>query len=210
MTFTNQLTRRFRYWLCCSLLLVAGTAIGADWVGSGSTNQSVWGLRGSLQFAIFPGCFPEGPGGPRGLIRIGYPTLTNGGYDLINFIAIEPVIGAARGYSELEHSHFDGKPGKMFWSGSAPATNGETGATGLGKISSPQAGVEELTVPIGVEKFDNGAHIRLVLSQRSDAPDELRLTMYAEPDSAPIKSCILTATMGNKARARLLWLKDGV
>ena len=64
-------------------------------------------------------------------------------------------------------------------------------------------------MPLYVEKFDNGAHVRLVLSQRSDAPDELRLTVHAEPDSAPIQSCILTATMGNRARARQLWLKNG-
>jgi hypothetical protein len=61
-----------------------------------------------------------------------------------------------------------------------------------------------------VEKFTNGAHVHLVLSQRSDAPDELRLRVHAEPDSAPMESCILTATMGNKARTRQLWLQDGV
>ena len=88
------------------------------------------------------------------------------------------------------------------------ATNGESVAQNPGVISSPQRGVEELSVTLHMEKFGNGAHIRLVLSQRSDAPDELRLKVLAEPDSAPIKSCILTATMGNKARVRQLWLKD--
>ena len=34
--------------------------------------------------------------------------------------------------------------------------------------------------------------------------------MQALPDSAPIEYCILTATMGNKARTRLLWLKNEV
>ena len=202
MAFTPQLARRFQRWLGWSgLLFGAGVALGADWVGHGSTNQSVWGLRGGLQFAIFPGGFPEGPGGPRGVIRIGYPTLTNGGYDLINFIAVEPVVGAARGYSELEKSGVDGHQGKMFWSGPALITNVAARAA--------NSGVEELTLPVRVEKFGNGAHVRLALSQRSDAPDELRLTVWAEPDSAPIKACILTATMGNKARARWLWLKDG-
>ena len=50
--------------------------------------------------------------------------------------------------------------------------------------------------------------MRLKLSQRSDAPDELKLTVFSEPDSAPIESCILTATMGNKARTRVLTLTD--
>ena len=50
----------------------------------------------------------------------------------------------------------------------------------------------------------------LTLSQRSDAPDELDLTLHREADSAPIEYCILTATMGNKARTRQLWLRNEV
>ena len=61
-----------------------------------------------------------------------------------------------------------------------------------------------------VEPFDNGARVRLVVSQRSDAPDEIQLAVHAEPGSAPLDYCILTATMGNLARTRLLWLKDEV
>jgi hypothetical protein len=38
----------------------------------------------------------------------------------------------------------------------------------------------------------------------------LWLAVHADPDSAPIEYCILTATMGNLARTRLLWLKDEV
>jgi hypothetical protein len=72
-----------------------------------------------------------------------------------------------------------------------------------------EGGVEELTVPLTIERFDNGAHVRLVLTQRSDAPDELQLRIHSQPDSAPMERCILTATMGNKARTRLLWLKGG-
>ena len=67
-------------------------------------------------------------------------------------------------------------------------------------------GVEMLEVVLRVERFDNGAHVYLVVTQRSDAPDEIQLTIHREPDSAPIQYCVLTATMGNKARTRLLWL----
>ena len=207
--FTHLFALAVRRWFLAALVLVTiGTALGTDWVRAGE-HQPVWGARGGLQFAIYPGGFTSGDGGPRGLIRIGYPTLTNGGYDLINFIAVEPVVGAARGYSELEKSHFDDRQGKVFWTGEIPSTNGENVVQSPGVISSPQPGVEELSVTLQVEKFDNGAHVRLMLSQRSDAPDELRLKVLAEPDSAPIKSCILTATMGNKARVRQLWLKNG-
>ena len=153
---------------------------------------------------LFRSGFTGGDGGPRGLIRIGYPTLTNGGYDLINFIALEPVVGGARGYSELEPSRFDGRQGKFFWTGDTSPTNNQVDP---GVLTKPQPGVEMLTVTLHTEKFDNGAQVRLVLSQRSDAPDELCITVHAEPDSAPIQTCILTATMGNKSRARRLWLK---
>jgi len=191
------------------LLIAPGTALAADWVRAGvNTNQPVWGLTDGVQFAIPPGGFSGGEGGPRGLIRIGYPTLPGNRYDLINFIAVEPVVGQTRGYSELEKSRFDDRQGKWLWTGPTPPTNGASAALSPGVITSPQKGVEELTVPLFIERFDNGAHVRLVLSQRSDSPDELCLTVHAEPDSAPIQTCILTATMGNKARARLLRLKD--
>ena len=40
-------------------------------------------------------------------------------------------------------------------------------------------------------------------------PDELRVTVESQPDSKPIESCVITATMGNKARARIIQLRDG-
>lgn len=192
------------------LLLMSITAgSAAEWVRPTEGNSKpVWGLQGGLQFAISPGGFTGGDGGPRGLIRIGYPTLPGGRCDLINFIAIEPVVGKKRGYSELERSGSDGKQGKWFWSGSPPDSKGAASPPHAGVISSPAAGIEELTVTLKTEKFSNGAHVRLELSQRSDAPDELRLVVRAEDDSAPLTSCILTATMGNKARNRLLWLRN--
>jgi hypothetical protein len=107
----------------------------------------------------------------------------------------------------LEKSRFDGRQGKLFWTGRTP-TNDEVATCDTGLLTKPAPGIEMLTVTVHTEKFDNGAHVRLVLSQRSDAPDELRLVVQTEPDSAPIQSCILTATMGNKSRSRLLSLKD--
>ncbi|MBN2505498.1 MAG: hypothetical protein JXQ71_02270 [Verrucomicrobia bacterium] len=71
----------------------------------------------------------------------------------------------------------------------------------------PASGAQEQVVRVKVERFENGAHVVLTLTQRSEAPDEVELAVSAEPDSAPMDCCILTATLGNKARARLLWLK---
>jgi hypothetical protein len=77
-----------------------------------------------------------------------------------------------------------------------------------GRLTRLDSGVECLEVDVQIEPFDNGAHVRLTVTQRSDMPDEIQLTIHAQPDSAPMTYCILTATMGNKARARRLWLKD--
>jgi len=185
-----------------------GASLGAEWVRAGiNTNRPTWGLHGGLLWGLPPARGPS-PDGPRGLIRLRYPVLPTGDYDLINFIAIEPVVSGQKGFSELERSQLDGVPGKRLWAvdGGAP---GET-FTNLvvGRLARLESGAERLTVRLRVERFENGAHVVLTLSQRSDVPDELELTLHAEPDSAPIEYCILTATMGNKARARRLWLKD--
>lgn len=85
-----------------AFLLSTSPVVGGDWIRAGlTTNVPLWGLRGALQFAIPPAGFTGGDGGPRGLIGLGYPTLADGGHDLINFIAIEPVVGGRRGYSDL-------------------------------------------------------------------------------------------------------------
>lgn len=114
-----------------------------------------------------------------------------------------------RGLSELERSALDHQQGKMIWAGQSVPQNAEAPALSPGTLATLHGEVEELSVPLAVERFDNGAHVRLVLSLRSDAPGELRLRVHSLPDSAPLERCILTATMGNKARTRLLWLKEG-
>ena len=195
---------------CC--FAGGGKAQEADWVRAGlNTNQPLWGIRGGLLWAVPPGGF-RSASGPRGLIRVGYPISTNGGYELINFIAVEPIVNGQRGFSELEPSALDGARGKRLW------TVGETNlASGSpqpslmpGRLTRPSPGVEQLEVTVRVEPFNNGARARLVVSQRSDAPDEIQLAVHADPGSAPLEYCILTATMGNLARTRLLWLKDEV
>jgi hypothetical protein len=179
-----------------------------EWVRAGvNTNGPIWGVRGHLLFAIHPGGFSGGEGGPRGLIRLGYPTLPDGAYDLINFIAVEPIVRGKKGYSELEQSALDRRRGKRF-SINPPTASPTAPAFDCGKLTSTN-GIDQLQLTVFIERFDNGAHVRLLLTQRSDAPDELRLAIELESDSAPIDYCILTATMGNKARTRILWLKEG-
>ena len=197
---------------CPRLYAGGGQRAAADWVRAGlNTNQPMWGVRGGLLWAVPPGGF-RAAGGPRGLIRLGYPISTNGGYSLINFIAVEPIVNGRRGFSELELSALDHTRGKRIWA--VGETNLASAAAQPvlvpGRLSRPAPGVEQLEVTVRVEPFDNGARVRLVVSQRSDAPDEIQLAVHADPGSAPLDYCILTATMGNLARTRLLWLKDEV
>ncbi len=195
---------------CC--VTGGGVAQAADWVRAGLiTNQPLWGVRGGLLWALPPGGF-RAPSGPRGLIRVGYPIATNGGYELVNFIAVEPIVQGKRGFSELEPSALDQTRGKRIWAvgetNLGPAAPQPTLTPG--RLFQPLPGVEQLDVNVQVEPFDNGARVRLVVSQRSDTPDEIQLTVRTKPGSAPLDYCILTATMCNLARTRLLWLKDEV
>ncbi len=183
--------------------------VGVGWVRAGlNTDRSIWGVRGGLLWGLPPRTGPSD--GPRGLIRLRYPVLPNGNVDLINFIAIEPIVSGHRGFSELEWSRLDNVRGKRLWAQDPGAPIGPTTTLPAGCLTRLDAGAECLTVHVAVEPFENGAHVRLTLSQRSDAPDELELTVHQEPDSAPIEYCILTATMGNKARTRQLWLRNEV
>lgn len=193
-------------WASACLALVTACAAGADWVRAGTgTNQPIWGIRGGLLWAVHPGGFRGGE--PRGLIRLGYPVLPGGGYDLINFIAVEPVVKGQKGFSELERSTLDRVQGKRIW---AVDSTGAASSQGLhpGRVSRLSPGAEELEVTLKIEPFDNGARVRIVARQRSDRPDEIDLAVHAESDSAPLDYCILTATMGNLARTRTLWLKN--
>lgn len=188
-------TSAFATMLVC---LLASPAFAGDWVRPGPDSEpGIWGIEGGLKFAIPPSGFTGGDGGPRGLIRLGYPVLPGGRYDLVNFIAVEPVVNGHKGFSELELSQLDGVRGKRIWTDDPS-----------GRLWSPEPGVEQLDVRLRVEAFLNGAQVSLLVSQRSDAPGEIRLTIHAAPESAPMAFCILTATMGNKTRARRLWLKD--
>lgn len=189
------------------LFVAASLTVRGDWSRPGlNTNQPVWGVRGGLLWAVAPAGFRGGE--PRGLIRLGYPVLPKRRYDLINFIAIEPIVGGHRGFSELERSQLDGTAGKRMWA--EGPSGAQTNNFVPGEIRELSGGQQELRVNLHIEKFENGAHVRLLVCQRGDRPDEIELSVFQEPDSAPLEYCILTATMGNMARARQLWLRHEI
>ena len=177
----------------------------------------VWGLRDGIRFGVWPGAVAERPGsgGPRGVIRVGYPILPDGKHALVNFIAIEPIVRGSRrrAFSELEPSTRDGKRGKLIDPAPPPGVEWnppEDAAIFPGHIEQLPGGAAKLTVCLRVERFSNGAHVYLLASLRADGPDELELQVFPEDDCAPLAACILTATMGNLERLRRLHLSGGI
>lgn len=171
-----------------------------------SGDPPIWGHRQGLRVGIWPSSVEGGgDGGPRGLVRIGYPILDSGkSSGLVNFIAVEPIVKGSRGLSELEASATDGKPGKLFWT---------SNPTGPAAAAPPDPGVvsrvgatEWLTVRVYIERFANGAQPIVDMAFRSDRPGEVQLSLHAAPGSEPMDYCVTTATMGNYERLRLLWL----
>jgi len=211
----------------CLPSFVQGAQVAqAEWIRAAEGGALIWGVKGGVVFAVWPSGFREvGLGGPRGLFRIGYER--DGKMTLVNFIAVEPIVEGKRGFSELEPSSVikQDQPiglrrGKFIWplSEYPPADPAKRASTSEemrrlsvpGWFSRPSPGVEQLNVTFDVERFNNGAHPRIVASIRSDQPQEVTFTIHAAADSAPMESCILTATMANYIRARHLWLCDRV
>jgi len=89
------------------LPLTPSPAPPAAWIRPGPADPSPrWGIAGGIEFALWPAAIDgEGDGGPRGLIRVGYPAF-DGKPGLVNFIAVEPEVVSveSKGYSELERS----------------------------------------------------------------------------------------------------------
>ena len=172
----------------------------------GDASQPVWGIKNGIRMGLWP------MQGPRGLIRIYAPYLGHGPQRMINFIAVEPIVGRARGLSELEPSAQDKMRGKAMWS-----------TDRLERVPMPRPpwrpsrgtiveaeGVKALVVHIAVEPFRNGARPVVQAVLRSDRPHEVAFRVFAADGGKPMASCVLTATMGNYARLRKLWLKGEV
>jgi hypothetical protein len=211
----------FRSWVVALILfsaLIPTLAVAQDsqWVRPLKAGDPlVWGRRDGIVFGLLS---PRGIKGPRGLIRVGLFTPGAKEPQLLNFIAVEPVIqgpgqrGDRMAFSELEMSVLDpGQRGKRMWVHPEKDGKEDFSAGTLQTLHVGEATLERLSVRIDVEKFiQNGAHVHLVASIDSDHPSQLRLSTFAEQDSPPIEELALTATMGNYERLRLLWLKDRV
>lgn len=183
--------------------------VGSIWIQptQGKSAQAIWGHAKGISVAI-PQCNIM----PRGLIRIFTPYLEHEKHVVTNFIAMEPTPSGHehRGLSELEMSTFDkGIRGKRFWSSdNADYTNHDNEIYPARGVVGEENGKQTLTVYIFSEPFDNGAKVYIRLRFFEDRPYEFEITAYTYDGSVALDNFILTATMGNKARLRELYLND--
>lgn len=204
--------------VCCILfasLFIGGSIVNSSniicnktkWVqpDNDNSNLPVWGHKNGIRVGIAP------TPGPRGLLRIYAPYLGHKYNKTINFIAFEPIVAGDRfrALSELEMSNLDNVRGKRFWSSNDSVCIEVSSVTPPAKgVIKTINGVETLTVYIYSETFDNGAQVYVRLRFSEDNPYEIELTTNATFTSKKLEHFILTATMGNFARLRTLYLSD--
>jgi hypothetical protein len=190
-------------------VLPAGT-VGADvttesiWVRPAGTapEEPLWGHRNGIRIGV-----PH-QHGPWGILRIFYPSITGSENTIMNFLAVEPIVDGKRCLSELEPSELDNRPGKRMWSADEPDFTPRDPLAPARGVVERHGTTETLSFYVMVEPFINKARVHLQLTFRSDRPDEVQVKSFASPGSASMSRCIITATMGNYARLRQLWLKD--
>jgi hypothetical protein len=179
---------------------------------TGGPAEPTIGFKQGIRIGLWPA-----PRGPRGIIRIYAPyVLPTREHPLINFIAIEPIVNGRRSLSELEHSAADDARGKRMWftdEVSESSTPGQPWDCPKGKLDKIHIGgkdVRTLSIAVNIEKLDNGAQPVVLATFREDRPNEVSFKVYSTKAGAAMESCVLTATMGNFSRTRLLWLADEV
>ena len=199
--------------VCCLILSGWFSNSAVEWVRADTnTKEPRWGIKDAMEISLW---HQSDRRGPRELIRVFYPVgAEDGGSTMVNFIAVEPVVRGMKGFSELEKSDHDRESGKRLWALDQPlmSDSPHLGELGLdpGVLSISTSGIERLSITIRVESFQNGAHPYLVAMFYADRPNEVSFVVYAEDDSDTMDYCILTATMGNFARLRRIWLRDSV
>ena len=171
--------------------------------GHGSRdNLPIWGHRSGLRIGLKP------TPGPAGLIRIYAPYLKQEYPQVVNFLSIEPSVQgrAGRGQSELEASRDrPGQRGLTFWASNRMSAHPRPVDPVAGLLDDD---AQTLRLFIHTEPFRNGAHPVVECIFRRDLPFEVELTTHAAADSVPMKSCVISATMGNYGLLRRIHLKD--
>jgi hypothetical protein len=168
--------------------------------------EPVWGIKGGIAVGLWP------TPGPRGLFRIYTPYLGQPRLRMINFISVEPIVKGKRGLSELEKSALDRVAGKAMWTGNEHESDPKPRhpwEPARGKVIALD-GTKALTFHVFLERFENGARPIIQVLLRQDRPHEIKFRVFSARPGADMDACVLSATMGNYARLRRIWLKDEV
>ena len=175
------------------------------WVlpAQGKPALPIWGIKDGIAVGLWPAP------GPRGLIRVYAPYLGQPLGRPINFIAVEPIVGRRRGFSELEPSKLDGAAGLRMWTAQSapkvprPELPWQPARPKFFRIGQAEA----MSFILCVEPFGNAARPIVQIVLRNDRPHEVAFRVFSAEGGAEMTACCLTATMGNYARLRRLWLK---
>jgi hypothetical protein len=189
------------------VLSLVALAVHADdpWMRPTSDGDpAIWGFQHGIRVGL------PLPTVPRGLMCVFHSELGQPASQIINFIAVEPVVAGRRGYSEMERSALDDVQGMRLWAAdtfSAKPPECRPAHQVPGRITTV-AGVRALELFIYVEKFASGAQPIVRLRFYEGRPDEVELAVFGASGSAKMDRCVLSATCGNYARLRELRLKD--
>jgi hypothetical protein len=139
--------------------------------------EPVFATEGGLGIGLWP------LKGPKGLIRIYAPSLGVEPPDMINFIAVEPVVDWQKGLSEIEELDF--------------------------KIVHSRRTDRGLEYRMATGLYKNGADLEIEIRLDRDTPDEIHFQVFTTDSGKPPFAVILTATMGNYSGLREIWLANG-
>lgn len=201
-----ELNRKLIISLVICLHTLSGWCQGYEWIRPASNqNEPVWGHKNGIRIGIAP------TPGPRGLVRIYTPYLGLKDQKVFNFLAIEPIAKntSKRGFSEMEMSLLDEVRGKRFWSSNDSLSKKPLTEIANGVIASID-GDQTLTIFIFSETFENGAKPYLRIRFFENRPYEFEVAAYTQPTSVDLEHLIITATMGNFARLRKLYLNESI
>ncbi len=172
----------------------------------GEEAMAIWGFADGIRIGLAP--LP----GPRGLVRIYTPYLEHPDFFIMNYIAFEPIAKSTmkKGYSEHEWSDLDNVQGKRFVSSDTDVAPKDPNLRYPAKgVIATENGRQTLTVYVFSEKFRNGAEVYVKFKFTEGFPYEFEMTPFVKDGSVELERINLTATMGNRARLRTLFLADG-
>ena len=173
------------------------------WPGHGTpANRPVWGHRDGLRIGLAP------TPGPAGLIRIYAPYLGQEFPRAVNFLSIEPsTVGEkGRGQSELEISRDrPGERGLTFWASNRRTTGSRSQKPVVGELIDEG---QTFRLFIHTESFRNGSQPVVECRFHRAQPYEVELVTHVAPESVSMRSCTVSATMGNYGLLRQIHLKE--